>query len=74
VIKLSDEIRIGVYVCACGVNIGSVVDVEAVAEFCKPLPNVVIVKTSTFTCSEPGQQTIAEDIEKHNLNRVVVGA
>ena len=35
---------------------------------------MVLSKTSTFTCSEPGQKTIAEDIEKHKLNRVVVGA
>jgi heterodisulfide reductase subunit A len=57
-----------------GVNIGGVVDVEAVAEFAKTLPNVVLTKTSTFTCSEPGQQMIAEDIVNHNLNRIVVGA
>ena len=44
------------------------------AEFAKTLPNVVLTKTSTFTCSEPGQKTIAEDIVNHNLNRVVVGA
>jgi len=50
------------------------VDVEEVAEFAKTLPNVVLSKTSTFTCSEPGQEMIAEDIVNHNLNRVVVGA
>ena len=38
------------------------------------MPNVVLTKTSAFTCSESGQLTIAKDIEDHNLNRVVVAA
>ena len=47
---------------------------EAVADFARTLPGVVLAKTSAFTCSEPGQEMIAEDIVNHNLNRVVVGA
>ena len=35
---------------------------------------MVVVKTHAFTCSDPGQNMIAEDIQKHNLNRIVVGA
>lgn len=49
-------------------------NVEEVAEYAKDLPNVVLSKTSAFTCSEPGQEMIAEDIVNHNLTRVVVGA
>ena len=33
--------RIGVFVCHCGINIGGVVDVPAVVEYAKTLPNVV---------------------------------
>ncbi|OQD59404.1 heterodisulfide reductase, subunit A [Methanobrevibacter arboriphilus JCM 13429 = DSM 1125] len=70
----NEEPRIGVYVCHCGVNIGGVVDVPAVAEYAKTLPNVVIAKDYKYYCSDPGQQVIQDDIKEHNLNRVVVAA
>ena len=55
-------------------NIGSVVDVEEVAEFAKTLPNVVYTSTSVFSCSDAGQQEIKEAIKDYNLNRIVVAA
>jgi len=68
------EIRIGVYVCHCGLNIAGVVDVEAVAEYAKGLPNVVVAKDYMYMCSDPGQNMIKEDIKEHQLNRVVVAS
>jgi heterodisulfide reductase subunit A len=41
--------KIGVYVCACGINIGSKVDVDAVADFAAGLPNVAIARASKYT-------------------------
>lgn len=70
----NEEPRVGVYVCHCGINIGGVVDIPAVAEYAKTLPNVVIAKDYKYYCSDPGQQTIQEDIKEHNLNRVVMAA
>jgi heterodisulfide reductase subunit A len=35
------EARVGVFVCHCGANIGRVVDVPSVVEYCKTLDNVV---------------------------------
>jgi len=70
----NEEPRIGVYVCHCGINIGGVVDVPAVAEYAKTLPNVVLAKDYKYYCSDPGQQVIQEDIKEHNLNRIVVAA
>ena len=70
----NEELRVGVYVCHCGINIAGVVDVEAVAEYAGSLPNVVIAKDYKYMCSDPGQQLIQEDIKEHNLNRVVVAA
>ena len=43
----NEELRIGVYVCHCGVNIGGVVDCPEVAEYAKTLPNVVYATVST---------------------------
>ena len=72
--NIKEEPRIGVYVCHCGVNIGGVIDVAAVAEYAQTLPNVVVAKNYKYYCSDPGQQQIQDDIKEHNLNRVVVAA
>jgi heterodisulfide reductase subunit A len=69
-----EEVRIGVYVCHCGVNISKTVDVKAVAEFAQSLPNVVIARDYLYMCSEPGQDLIKRDIKEYNLNRVVVAS
>ena len=66
--------RIGVYICQCGGNISDVVDVDRVAERAAALPNVAVVRTNTFMCSDPGQNLIAQDIENEGLDRVVVAA
>jgi len=71
---MSDEPRIGVYICHCGVNIEGTVNVSEAAQYAKTLPNVVLAKDYVFMCSSPGQETIKEDIAKNNLNRVVVAA
>ncbi|SMC65619.1 heterodisulfide reductase subunit A [Desulfocicer vacuolatum DSM 3385] len=65
---------IGVFVCACGINISNVVDVNAVANYAKTLPHVVYVENNLFTCSADTQELIAEKIKKNNLNRVVIAA
>jgi len=68
------EPKIGVYVCACGINIASKVDVDAVADFAAKLPNVAVSRTSSYTCSEPGQDVIQNDIREGLVNRVVVAS
>ncbi|WP_405273972.1 4Fe-4S binding protein [Methanobrevibacter sp.] len=73
-INNNEEIRIGVYVCHCGVNIGGVVDCPEVAEYAKTLPNVVYATDYKYMCSDPGQAMIQEDIKEKNLNRIVVAA
>ncbi|MEM0456258.1 MAG: CoB--CoM heterodisulfide reductase iron-sulfur subunit A family protein [Nitrososphaerota archaeon] len=69
-----EEVRIGVYICHCGLNIASVVDVKKAAEEVSKVPNVVVAKDYQFMCSQPGQNIIIEDIKQHRLNRVVVAA
>ena len=66
--------RIGVYVCQCGSNIAATVDTEAVAEFAKDLDGVVLTRVNKYSCSEPGQARIRQDIKEHNLDRVVIAA
>ncbi len=66
--------RVGVFVCNCGINIGGVVDVPAVAEYAAKLPNVVLTDQNLFTCSQDTQEKIKKVIRENNLNRVVVAA
>jgi len=69
-----EELRIGVYVCHCGSNIAGVIDPEDVAEYAAGLPGVVRSINTPYACADSGQTLIREDIEKHDLNRVVVSA
>ncbi len=69
-----EEIRIGVYVCHCGLNIAGSVDCEEVSKFASALPHVVLAKDNRYTCSDQGQEIIRKDIKEHKLNRVVVAS
>jgi len=66
--------RIGVFLCYCGSNIAGTVDVEAVAEMARTLPDVVYVETNKYTCSDPGQEGVKNAIIEKGIDRVVVGA
>lgn len=69
-----EEARIGVYICACGTNIAATVDVAAVTEMAASLPGVAVARQHKYTCSEPGQQMIQEDVRNLGINRVVVAS
>jgi heterodisulfide reductase subunit A len=71
---VAEEPRIGVFVCHCGHNIASVVDVEAVAAYARSLPHVVYADHTLFACSSDAQRTMGEIIRDHGLNRVVVAS
>jgi len=69
-----EEPRIGVFICHCGHNIASVVDVEAVARQAATLRNVVYSETDLFTCSDISQARLRDVILQHRLNRVVIAS
>jgi len=58
------EIRVGVYVCHCGMNIAGAVDCQAVAEDAVEIAQVAVAKDYSYLCSEPGQQLMREEIER----------
>ncbi len=74
VLGKDDEVRIGVFVCHCGINIGSVVDVPGVEKYTEGLEGVVYHAQSLYSCSQDAQEVIKEKIREHNLNRIVVAA
>jgi heterodisulfide reductase subunit A len=66
--------RIGVFVCHCGINIASTVDVEAVAKAAASFPGVVHSETYPYMCSDPGQDLVKKAIREKHLTGVVVAA
>jgi heterodisulfide reductase subunit A len=68
------SIRVGVFICHCGTNIGGIVDVPKVVEYASTLPNVVYAEGNLYTCSEDGLSSIRNVIREHHLNRVVVAS
>jgi heterodisulfide reductase subunit A len=69
-----EQPRIGVFICHCGINIASVVDVEQVTENVKDEDNVIFATHTMFTCSDTSLSDIKEMIHKYRLNRVVVAS
>lgn len=67
-------LRIGFYICHCGINISYKVRVEEVADFVRQLPDVAVSRDYKFMCSDPGQEMIEKDIDAYQLNRVVVAS
>jgi heterodisulfide reductase subunit A len=70
----SEEPRIGVFVCHCGINIGGVIDVPAVTTYSKTLCNVEYAEHNLYTCSQDTQERIKTIIQEHRLNRIVVAS
>jgi heterodisulfide reductase subunit A-like polyferredoxin len=66
--------RVGVFICHCGHNIASVIDVKQVAEKAGQMPGVFHAEASLYTCSDTNQQHIKDMIKEHRLNRLVVAS
>jgi heterodisulfide reductase subunit A2 len=66
--------KIGVFICHCGENIGRTVDCAAVARACASLPGVAVSVDYKYMCSDPGQNMVIDAIREHGLGGVVVGS
>lgn len=66
--------RIGVFICHCGINISSTVDVSEVVDYAQKLPDVVYAGRNLYTCSQDTQEKMKEIIRDKGINRVVVAS
>jgi heterodisulfide reductase subunit A len=66
--------RIGVFVCHCGLNIARTVDVEELTEYAKKLDGVVFATDMKYSCSDSGQEEIIEAIKEYKLDAIVIAA
>ncbi len=65
--------RVGVFICHCGINIASSVDIKELVIFSKKLDDVVISKDYKYMCSDLGATLIKDSIKKHKLDSIVIG-
>jgi heterodisulfide reductase subunit A2 len=70
----AEPVRLGIFICHCGKNIGGVVDVPSMVESARSIPEVAYVQDNLFSCSQDSQNQMVEMIKEHRLNRVVVAA
>jgi heterodisulfide reductase subunit A len=71
---MESELRIGLYVCHCGLNIAGVISPEVLTVQGQDLPEVAVCRHHLYTCSEAGQAEILNDIKHLKLDRVVIAA
>ncbi len=69
-----EEARIGVFVCHCGANIGSVANVPSLVEESRGLPGVVHAQEQLFSCATNSAREITDLALEKGLNRVVIAA
>ena len=69
-----EEPKIGVFICHCGANIGSVVNVPSAVEYALTLPNVVYAQEQLFSCATNSAREITDMAKEKRLNRVVIAA
>jgi heterodisulfide reductase subunit A len=69
-----EELRVGVFACHCGANIGRVVDIPGLVDYSLNLENVVHAEEGLFICSTDAAQQISNTIREKKLNRVIVAA
>ena len=64
--------RIGVFVCHCGINIASTVDIEELTKYAADLDKVEVSKNYKYMCSDLGAKLIKDSIKKYKLDGVVI--
>jgi heterodisulfide reductase subunit A len=69
-----EEPKIGVFVCHCGANISSVVNIPSTVDYALTLPNVVYATEQLFSCATNSAKEITDLAKEKGLNRVVIGA
>lgn len=64
--------KIGVFVCHCGINIASNVDIDELIKYSSNLNNVIVSKDYKYMCSDNGANLIKDTIKKYKLDGIVI--
>ncbi len=71
---MTEKLRLGLYICHCGLNIAGVLRPGHLAALSEKLPDVAVCRHQLYSCSEAGQREMLEDIVANHLNRLVIAA
>ncbi len=66
------DVKLGVFICDCGNQIASILDMDILERGIRDLPGVAVVRRLRYSCSPDGLAAIQSVIAKEGLNRVVV--
>ncbi len=66
------DVKLGVFVCDCGDQIASVLDMDALEKGVRDLPGVAPARRLCYSCSPDGLAAIQSAIAEEGLNRVLV--
>ncbi len=64
--------RIGVFICQCGPNLGDALELQELVGFADGLPHVAWAASENLLCAESGREIISCAIAQHRLDRVVI--
>jgi heterodisulfide reductase subunit A len=70
----SEEVKIGIYLCKCGKEVSSVVDIEKTKEFAKKLANVTVVEEVDFLCLPETYTKVKQAVNSAGVTRVILAA
>lgn len=65
--------RIALFLCHCGSNIKSIINIDQLKHYYEKQPNLIVIDDAHF-CVEQGLNLIRETIQKEKIDRVVVAA
>jgi len=69
-----EEPRVAIFICKCGEEISSVVDITKTIETAQKLPGVVHVEETSFPCLPEGIARVKKAVKDTNANRVIMAA
>ncbi|MCG8565208.1 MAG: FAD-dependent oxidoreductase, partial [Desulfobacterales bacterium] len=68
-----EDTKIGVFICDCGLEIGGIIDGNALLDYVKSNPDVAVAEAVGHGCSAESMDRIEAAIKENGLNRVVIG-
>ncbi len=73
-VNKDEDPRIAIFICQCGEEISSVVDIAQTKAATKKLPDVVYVVETPFPCLPDGIAQVKKAVKEVNANRVIMAA
>lgn len=68
----TETVRIGVFICECGPNIGDALDLARLVEETGRLQGVAGIRQVSLACNDAGREAILGDIRRLRLDRLVL--